>query len=91
MRYKIKPDVVAMGLAVRSLYLVTQYIDLPEAEVQAIARHGAPYIEDDRMIAHRELYHQCSSSSDSYRIHSRYLAREIISHGRFRHSQPSDQ
>jgi hypothetical protein len=64
MRYKANTDVVAMGLAVRSLYLVTQYIDLPEAEVQAIARHGDPYIEDDRMIPHKELYYQCSSSSD---------------------------
>ncbi len=44
MRYKANTDVVAMGLAVRSLYLVTQYIDLPEAGIQAIARHGGPYI-----------------------------------------------
>ena len=53
-RYKINPDVVAMGLAVRSLYLVTQYIPLDEAEAQAIAYHDGQYIEDNKIIAHKE-------------------------------------
>jgi len=35
-RYKINPNVVAMGLAVRSLYLVTQYISLSDAEAQPL-------------------------------------------------------
>ena len=35
-RYKINPDVVSMGLAVRSIFLVSQYIQLTEAEAQAI-------------------------------------------------------
>jgi hypothetical protein len=39
MRYKINPEVAAMGLAVRSLYLITQYIPLSAAEAQAIAYH----------------------------------------------------
>ena len=52
--YKINPDVVAMGLAVRSLYLVTQYIPLSEAEAQAIAYHDGQYIEDNKIIAHKE-------------------------------------
>ena len=53
-RYKINPDVVAMGLAVRSPYLVTQYIPLSEAEAQAIAYHDGQYIEDNKIIAHKE-------------------------------------
>lgn len=53
-RYKMNPDVVAMGLAVRSLYLVTQYIPLSEAEAQAIAYHDGQYIEDNKIVAHKE-------------------------------------
>jgi hypothetical protein len=53
-RYKINPDVVAMGLAVRSIYLVTQYIPLTEAEAQAIAYHDGQYIDDNKIIAHKE-------------------------------------
>jgi len=54
MRYKINPDVVTMGLAVRSLYLVTQYIPLSPAEAQAIAYHDGQYIQDNKVIAHKE-------------------------------------
>lgn len=53
-RYKINSDVVAMGLAVRSLYLVTQYIPLSDAEAQAIAYHDGQYIDDNKIIAHKE-------------------------------------
>jgi len=53
-RYKINPDIVAMGLAVRSLYLVTQYIPLSAVEAQAIAYHDGQYIEDNKIIAHKE-------------------------------------
>jgi len=53
-RYKINPDVVAMGLAVRSLYLVTQYIALTDAEAQAIAYHDGQYIDDNKNVAHKE-------------------------------------
>jgi len=55
MRYKLNPDVVAMGSAVRSLCLVTQYIDLPKAGIRAIAHHDDQHIEHDRVITHREL------------------------------------
>lgn len=53
-RYKINPDVVAMGLAVRSLYLITQYIPLSDAEAQAITYHDGQYIDDNKIIAHKE-------------------------------------
>lgn len=53
-RYRINTDVVAMGLAVRSLYLVTQCIPLSDAEAQAIAYHDGQYIDDNKIIAHKE-------------------------------------
>jgi hypothetical protein len=53
-RYKVNPDVVAMGLAVRSLYLVAKYIPLTDAEAQAIAYHDGQYIEDNKVVAHKE-------------------------------------
>jgi hypothetical protein len=52
--FKINPDVVAMGLAVRSLYFVTQYITLTDAEAQAIAYHDGQYIDDNKIVAHKE-------------------------------------
>lgn len=52
--YKVSPDVVAMGLAVRSLYLVAQHIQLTDAEAQAIAYHDGQYIDENRVVAHRE-------------------------------------
>jgi len=52
--YKVNPDVVAMGLAVRSLYIVTKYIPLSDAEAQAIAYHDGQYIDDNKIIAHKE-------------------------------------
>ena len=53
-QYKINPNVVAMGLAVRSLYLVTRHISLTDAEAQAIAYHDGQYIEDNKVVAHKE-------------------------------------
>ncbi len=53
-RYRINTDVVAMGLAVRSLYLITQHISLTDAEAQDIAYHDGQYIDDNKIIAHKE-------------------------------------
>ncbi|MBI5374101.1 MAG: HD domain-containing protein [Candidatus Schekmanbacteria bacterium] len=52
--YKINPDVVPMGLALRSLYIVSKYMPLSDAEAQAIAYHDGQYIEDNKIIAHKE-------------------------------------
>jgi len=52
--YKTNPDVVTMGLAVRSLYLILQYIPLSDAESQAITYHDGQYIDDNRIVAHKE-------------------------------------
>lgn len=53
-RYKINPEVVTMGLATRSIYLVSQYIPLTDAEAQAITYHDGQYIDDNKVIAHKE-------------------------------------
>ena len=53
-RYKINLDVVAMGLAARSIFLISQYIPLSEAEAQAITYHDGQYIDDNKVIAHKE-------------------------------------
>lgn len=52
--YKTNPDVVTMGLAVRSLYLISQYITLSETEAQAIAYHDGQYIDENKIVAHKE-------------------------------------
>jgi hypothetical protein len=53
-RFKINPEVVSMGLAVRSLYLVAKHLPLTDAESQAIAYHDGQYIDDNKVIAHNE-------------------------------------
>jgi len=52
--YKTNPEVVRMGLATRSLYLVSQYIPLSDAEAQAILYHDGQYIDENRCVAHKE-------------------------------------
>ncbi len=52
--YKTNPDLVKMSLASRSLYLVSKYIPLSDAEAQAILYHDGQYIEDNRCVAHKE-------------------------------------
>ncbi len=52
--YTTNPDIVAMGLALRSLYLVSQYIPLTDAEAQAIAYHDGMYVPEGRTVAHKE-------------------------------------
>jgi hypothetical protein len=52
--YTINPEIVAMGLSLRSLYLVSQYIPLSDEEAQAIAYHDGMYVPEGRAVAHRE-------------------------------------
>ena len=52
--YAYNVKVVSMGLAVRSLYLVSQHIPLSDDEAQAIAYHDGQYISDNKVIAHKE-------------------------------------
>lgn len=52
--YKTNPEIVQMGLAARSLYLVSKYIPLSDAEAQAILYHDGQYIAENRCVAHKE-------------------------------------
>jgi len=52
--YHYNPDSVSMGLAVRSLYLVSKFLKLTDDEAQAIAYHDGQYIEENKIVAHRE-------------------------------------
>lgn len=52
--YKVNPELTQMSLAGRSLYLVSKYIPLSDAEAQAIHYHDGQYIEDNKCVAHKE-------------------------------------
>jgi len=54
MKYKTNTNLTHMGLAARSLYLVSKYIPLSDAEAQAILYHDGQYIDENRDIRHRE-------------------------------------
>lgn len=50
MRYKANPDVVAMGLAVQSLDLVTQNIPFSASEDQGPAGCEGQYIRNNKIL-----------------------------------------
>jgi hypothetical protein len=52
--YKWNPDVTAMGLAVRSLYIVSKYLPLSDAEAQAICDHDGQYVAENEPVAQNE-------------------------------------
>jgi len=52
--YKRNSELSYMSLAARSLYLVSKYIPLSDAEAQAILYHDGQYVKDNRCIAHKE-------------------------------------
>jgi hypothetical protein len=52
--YKVNPEVIQMGLAARSLYLISKYILLSETEAQAILYHDGQYVEENLCVAHKE-------------------------------------
>ena len=52
--YKVNDEVVTMGIAIRSLYLVSKYVPLSDAEAQAIAYHDGQYIDDNHCVAQDE-------------------------------------
>ena len=55
MTYKINPDEVYMGLAARSIYLISKYIPLSDSEAQAILYHDGQYVESNKEVAHHEM------------------------------------
>jgi len=54
MMYRWNDEVAAMGLAVRSLYIVGKYLPLSDAEAQAICYHDGQYIAENEPVAQRE-------------------------------------
>lgn len=52
--YVYNKKVVSMGLAVRSLYLVSQYMKLTDDEAQAITYHDGQYISENKVVSHKE-------------------------------------
>lgn len=52
--YKTNPDLVYMGLAQRSLFLISQHLKLTDEEAQAILYHDGQYISANKEVAHRE-------------------------------------
>lgn len=55
MTYNINPDEVYMGLAARSIYLISKYIPLSDSEAQAILYHDGQYVEGNKEVAHHEM------------------------------------
>lgn len=53
-KYSTNQELVSMGLALRSLYLVSQYVPLSDQEAQAIAYHDGMYVPEGRSVSHRE-------------------------------------
>ena len=53
-RYRINPDCPFMDIATRSLYLISQHVELSPDEAQAIRYHDGQYIQENRGVAHRE-------------------------------------
>ncbi len=53
-KYIINRELATMGVATRSLMLISKYISLSEDEAQAIAYHDGQYIPEGRTIAHKE-------------------------------------
>jgi hypothetical protein len=55
MTYKINPGEIYIGLAARSLFLITKYISLSDSEAQAILYHDGQYVESNKEVAHHEV------------------------------------
>ena len=52
--YFYNPEVTTMGLGTRSLYLISGHITLSDEEAQAIAYHDGQYVEENKIVAHKE-------------------------------------
>ena len=53
-KYKNNPELTYMGVAQRSLWLISQHIKLTDEEAQAILYHDGQYIDANKEVAHRE-------------------------------------
>ncbi len=48
------PNIVSMGLGVRSLFILRRFVDLTDEEAQAVCYHDGQYIPDNRSVALKE-------------------------------------
>lgn len=53
-KYQANKDLVAMGVAVRSLYMCAKYLTLTEEEAQAICYHDGQYVPDNLAVKNKE-------------------------------------
>lgn len=53
--WKYSEGLITIPLAVQSLYLVSKFVDLAEAEQQGILAHDGQYIPENRGFAHNEM------------------------------------
>ena len=52
--YTVNQEIVHMDIASRSLYIVSKYIDITDEEAQAIRYHDGQYIDENKIVAHKE-------------------------------------
>lgn len=52
--YEINKELVEMQVAIRSLFLISKFIDLSADEAQAVTYHDGQYIPQGKDVAHRE-------------------------------------
>jgi hypothetical protein len=52
--YKVNDDLVTLGMAVRSLYLIAPYMTLTDEEAQAICYHDGQYVPDNLAVKNKE-------------------------------------
>ncbi|MCD6595657.1 phosphohydrolase [bacterium] len=53
-KYVSNPEITAMGIGVRSLYIVSRFISLSAEEAQSICYHDGQYIPENRPVALKE-------------------------------------
>ncbi|MDO8686493.1 MAG: phosphohydrolase [Clostridiales bacterium] len=52
--YRFNQQLTYLSVPVRSVYLISKYMELTEEEVQAIIYHDGQYVEDNRSVATHE-------------------------------------
>lgn len=53
-KFKTNPEITAMGMGVRSLYIISRFVTLSNEEAQAICYHDGQYIIENRPVALKE-------------------------------------
>lgn len=77
--FQVNPELVTLGMAVRSLYLCAQHLTLTDEEAQAICYHDGQYVPDNLAVKNREqpltlILHFADLWSSHTKEHSEPLA-----------------